>query len=89
MCGINISLTILALLLDYVQDEYPLRLRGSDVPGQGRLEVYYNGQWGTVCDDDWGQSEARVRSVLFKCCIRFLRVGSTIKANLLTEKSLI
>ena len=54
----------MVLLLDYVQDEYPLRLRGSDVPGQGRLEVYYNGQWGTVCDDEWGQNEARVRSVL-------------------------
>ena len=59
---INISLMVFLLLLDYVQDEYPLRLRGSDVPGQGRLEVYYNGQWGTVCDDGWGQSEARVRS---------------------------
>ena len=62
--GINISLMVFFLLLDYVQDEYPLRLRGSAVPGRGRLEVYYNGQWGTVCDNGWGQSEARVRSVL-------------------------
>jgi len=53
------------LLLDYVQDEYTLRLRGSNVPGQGRLEVFYHGQWGTVCNNEWGQNEARVRSLLF------------------------
>ena len=25
---------------------------------QGILMVYYNGQWGTVCDDDFGSREA-------------------------------
>ena len=61
------SSMLFLLLLDYVQDEYPLRLQDSTVPGQGRLEVLYNGQWGTVCDDEWGESEARVRSLLFTC----------------------
>ena len=31
-----------------------------DFYSSGRLEVYYRGQWGTVCNDFFGQTEANV-----------------------------
>ena len=36
-----------------------IRLQGGDFVNQGRVEVYCNGQWGTICDDGFGSNDAR------------------------------
>ncbi|XP_036089324.1 neurotrypsin isoform X1 [Rousettus aegyptiacus] len=37
-----------------------LRLAGGKDSHEGRLEVYYRGQWGTVCDDGWTELNTNV-----------------------------
>ena len=37
-----------------------MRLAGGSHSGEGRVEVYFAGEWGTVCDLGWDINDAKV-----------------------------
>jgi len=37
-----------------------VRLVGGTIVNHGRVEICYDNQWGTVCDDSWSNTDAMV-----------------------------
>ena len=56
------ALVVLAVMTAHAADpaDGDLRIRGGPTHNEGRLEIFHDDEWGTVCDDFFGRIDAKV-----------------------------
>ena len=60
LCACHSVVMVTSLPTDTPVDPYPIRLMGGQNSSEGRVEIFYNGEWGTICDRDWDMDDADV-----------------------------
>ena len=60
-----------------------LRLLAGADPSEGRVEVFVNGHWGTVCDDNWNLNNSNVvcRQLGYHSAITSYSAGPSLKGQ--------
>ena len=60
MTSLRVVFFLSCILCNPLTVIYVELLDGGGYPNQGRVSLYYDGQWGTVCDDQWDINDAHV-----------------------------